>query len=69
MIKLLKQGQKIKFDLKNGIKGTGKINGIANQGLPILEVGYIVKLDKKLNDDPYLYSHLLIYSNQLEKLE
>lgn len=64
----LKEGQLIFFDLKNGIKGTGKIRGFISS-YPILGTQYIVEMlqVQGIDHETYPYSSLSVFENFIEE--
>ena len=54
----LKQGQKVHYDC-SGVKGTGKIVGIASNGVPLVGKTYIIEPDEPFNNEVYPYTHFV----------
>jgi hypothetical protein len=63
----LKQGQRIEFDI-NGLKGEGKIVGVATNGAPIIGKSYIIEPDVRISNEVYDYSHFVAWEFQLKLL-
>lgn len=53
----LKQGQKVHYDY--GVKGTGKIVGVATNGVPLVGKTYIIEPDESFNNEVYPYTHFV----------
>lgn len=64
----LKENTLVKFDLKNGISGTGLIKGIAIGGNPVIGKSYIIALIDSvgINKDTYPYSTLAVFELFIE---
>lgn len=62
----LKQGTRIKYNINNELKGTGKIVGVAHNDLPIIGVTYIIEPDTPIKNEVYDYSHFVLPENQFE---
>jgi hypothetical protein len=39
-----KQNDLVKFDLKNGVSGIGEVLGLSHASMPIIGVGYIIRV-------------------------
>lgn len=69
---MFKQNQKIEFN-DSVVKGIGKICGVANNGLPIIGVGYIVSIESVecLNENDkitYDYTHIVMYECYIKEI-
>lgn len=64
----LKENTLVRFDLKNGISGTGLIKGIAMGGNPVIGKSYIIILIDSvgINKDTYPYSTLAVFESFIE---
>lgn len=65
------QNTKVKFRI-NGDEtnvGTGRIVGIAKEGIPILGRHYIIEPDHDLNSEYYPYSHFVLPEIWFEPIE
>jgi hypothetical protein len=62
------QGDRVWFDLKEGIAGWGIINGIATTELPVLGIGWIVKLEESISvsDISYPFTHIVVYDSMIK---
>lgn len=67
----LKENTLVKFDLKNGISGTGRIKGIAVGETAIIGKGYIVEIIDSIGMDKkeYPYSAITIFELFIEVIE
>lgn len=63
----LKQDQRVEFDI-DGLKGEGKIVGIATNGAPIIGKAYIIEPDVAISNEIYNYSHFIAWEFQLKNL-
>jgi hypothetical protein len=53
-----KQDQKVSYDY-GIIKGTGKVVGIASNGVPLVGKTYIIEPDVAFNNEVYPYTHFV----------
>lgn len=58
-----KQNDLVKFDLKNGVSGVGEVLGLAHAGIPVLGVGYIIRVvhntgEVSIPSDVYPFTHI-----------
>lgn len=58
-----KQYDLVKFDLKNGVSGVGEVLGLAHTGIPILGVGYIIRVvhntgEVAIPSEVYPFTHI-----------
>lgn len=53
----------------DGLKGTGKIVGIAITGVPILGKSYIVEPDISISNDEYPYSHFVVFESFIKTID
>jgi hypothetical protein len=65
----LKQGQRIKYDVNEEVRGTGTIVGKATNNVPILGGIYIIQPDIPINNGMYNYSHFVLPENQFELID
>jgi hypothetical protein len=66
-LETLTQEQKIEFD-NGAVKGTGKICGIASEGVPVLGKAYIVQPDEPIKNEVYDYTHIVIHEVYLNPI-
>lgn len=61
-----KNGDIIKFDLRNGVSGTGEVVGISSAGVTLLGVGYIIRVVEctggvVIPNETYPYTHAVCF--------
>jgi hypothetical protein len=54
----LKQDQKVYYDYGD-VKGTGKIVGVATNGIPLIGKTYIIEPDIPFSNETYPYTHFV----------
>src|SRR5688572_965374 len=62
----LKQGTRITYNIDNSLQGEGEIVGVANNGVPILGIMYIIEPDIPIKNEVYDYSHICVYEYYLK---
>lgn len=58
-----KQYDLVKFDLKNGVSGIGEVVGLSHAGIPVLGVGYIIRVihntgEVSIPNETYPFTHI-----------
>ncbi len=58
-----KQNDLVKFDLKNGVSGIGEVLGLSHTEMPVIGVGYIIRVihntgDAAIPNETYPFTHI-----------